>query len=760
MPRPNGTQTRTFVYDSNQRLQSETHPESGNKTYTYNSDGTLATRTDARHQVTKYTYDSYQRVGMIQYYPYPNNPTTEDTCQRVTISYDTNSIDSTFSQNAWGRPTTTQWGGPACSAIKNTTFTQMYSYAPAGLTTKKRLRIGRSTGTVTGDMDVAYSYDSEGRATSMAYPTTYTLNTYNNPVAHPGPIYTYTYDAMGRPATMVDNQSPQYTWAQQTAYNAANQMTQFTWGAGYVTNGGTGQQVPVTTAETRAYNVLSQLTSIRGVSGLNGATYVLNYNYSGTTNNGRIGSQYNSMTGETVSYSYDPLNRLSAASGAGWGTSYTYDGFGNLTDKTVTAGSAPPWHVLVSATTNRITTASYDENGNTTQTPGGTIYGYDGENRLTSGGGEGHAHGPDNLRVWKLKTDGTDELHVYGVFGELVGTYPIFVIPNPNGMPSGSYGIGAGPTNLYFAGMRLGTQGRLGSSGAFYPYGEEVTATQQNTFKFATYYRDATTLDYAKNRYYSSTMGRFMPADPYRNSAGAGDPGSWNRYAYTRNDPVNRVDPFGLDDCTPSAGVDFCVTGTAALPTQLYYLTTAGRTGHGIYAFMSWFQLDKSRGGGTGRMAQQQVANAAALAATDRRYDPDCAGLFLGPDANTPEQRKILSGQLQYAVDQSDVRVISQTSLPAGTPPNVPAFTKGTLGFIYVVSERSFFTGQLSEKPLCGAFQGLSLNQTQQLMMIHVFLHWEGIGDDNANQVYTLPNGDKVTGSEGISAEVRKKCFK
>jgi hypothetical protein len=57
-----------------------------------------------------------------------------------------------------------------------------------------------------------------------------------------------------------------------------------------------------------------------------------------------------------------------------------------------------------------------------------------------------------------LKTDGTDELHVYGAFGELVGTYPIFVIPNPNGTPSGSYGIGAGPTNLYLitvAGVHL-----------------------------------------------------------------------------------------------------------------------------------------------------------------------------------------------------------------------------------------------------------------------------------------------------------------
>ena len=33
--------------------------------------------------------------------------------------------------------------------------------------------------------------------------------------------------------------------------------------------------------------------------------------------------------------------------------------------------------------------------------------------------------------------------------------------------------------------------------------------------KFATYYRDGTSLlDYARNRYYSSTLGRFMSADP------------------------------------------------------------------------------------------------------------------------------------------------------------------------------------------------------------------------------------------------------
>ena len=117
--------------------------------------------------------------------------------------------------------------------------------------------------------------------------------------------------------------------------------------------------------------------------------------------------------------------------------------------------------------------------------------------------------------------------------------------------------------NLYFGGKLIRLQGqvvamdRLGSVRAlngvatrYYPYGMEYTTTAQDREKFATYYRDSTTgLDYADQRYYASTMGRFLTADPYRASGGAGDPGSWNRYAYTRNDSVNRIDPRGLNDC-------------------------------------------------------------------------------------------------------------------------------------------------------------------------------------------------------------------
>ncbi|HKW97182.1 MAG TPA: RHS repeat-associated core domain-containing protein [Bryobacteraceae bacterium] len=56
---------------------------------------------------------------------------------------------------------------------------------------------------------------------------------------------------------------------------------------------------------------------------------------------------------------------------------------------------------------------------------------------------------------------------------------------------------------------------------AYYPWGEEYESRPEEQEKFATYFRDgATMIDYAQNRYYSSTLGRFLTADPYRNSAG------------------------------------------------------------------------------------------------------------------------------------------------------------------------------------------------------------------------------------------------
>ncbi len=61
MVRGGVTQTRTFVYNSDQRLQSVTQPETGTTTFDYNADGTMLRKTDAKGQKTQYGYDDKQR---------------------------------------------------------------------------------------------------------------------------------------------------------------------------------------------------------------------------------------------------------------------------------------------------------------------------------------------------------------------------------------------------------------------------------------------------------------------------------------------------------------------------------------------------------------------------------------------------------------------------------------------------------------------------------------------------------------------------
>jgi RHS repeat-associated protein len=49
-------------------------------------------------------------------------------------------------------------------------------------------------------------------------------------------------------------------------------------------------------------------------------------------------------------------------------------------------------------------------------------------------------------------------------------------------------------------------------------------------------------------RFYTSQFGRFMSADRFKRAAKLNDSGSWNKYSYTRGDPVNRVDRHGTCD--------------------------------------------------------------------------------------------------------------------------------------------------------------------------------------------------------------------
>jgi RHS repeat-associated protein len=68
------------------------------------------------------------------------------------------------------------------------------------------------------------------------------------------------------------------------------------------------------------------------------------------------------------------------------------------------------------------------------------------------------------------------------------------------------------------------------------------------TYKFTGKERDTESgLDNFTARYFTSSMGRFMSPDPYNAGAFLDGPQTWNAYSYVVNNPLNAIDPNGLD---------------------------------------------------------------------------------------------------------------------------------------------------------------------------------------------------------------------
>ncbi|MGH9632261.1 MAG: RHS repeat-associated core domain-containing protein [Bryobacteraceae bacterium] len=458
-----------------------------------------------------------------------------------------------------GRMTEAYWGHPDPSVCPAGELAERYQYTQGGLIHIKRLSVSRNhtyngaTFPVTGHLDAVFNFDNEGRQIYEVYP--YPSEKIFEVAS---PHFQIQYDAAGRLASLNKSTSITYpvTFAplvNNVSYNAAGQMQSLNY-LGYT--------------QTRSYNERLQLTRLTA-SGASLPAVDLEYRYSATQNDGRITQEKNWVSGEEVTYQYDELQRLvsAATTGPEWGLSFSYDGFGTKLAQTITKGTAPPHSVVVNAANNRIAGWSYDANGNATQMGAGTrLFSYDVENRVEADDqGRKYSYGPDNRRIW----DGV-AFTFWAPDGRRLGRYKVTaasVHPQQGWYRS----FTTVETQVYFAGMQVGVGGgqygnyqpvvvdRLGSvrvrgtqQMSYWPYGEERTATAQGQDKFGTYLREAGGLDYAVNQYYTSTLGRFLTADPYTSTTALTNPTVWNRYAYTGGDPINRYDPSGLEDEDPN----------------------------------------------------------------------------------------------------------------------------------------------------------------------------------------------------------------
>jgi RHS repeat-associated protein len=205
-----------------------------------------------------------------------------------------------------------------------------------------------------------------------------------------------------------------------------------------------------------------------------------------------------------------------------------------------------------------------------------TGYAYDAENRLvqTNAGAAQIGYDAQNKAIWWASFTyqnfstwviNGESVSMYGIDGKLIGSYS----PQPNWTSSqtpSTIPFYSGGQRVYFGKKLVATldtsgyqipvvQDRLESVGKYYPFGEQRTTPPPGAYaSFATYGRNsATGLDYADQRYYASTFGRFMTADQYQatptSPSDPNMPASWNRYAYVINDPVNLFDPHGTTYC-------------------------------------------------------------------------------------------------------------------------------------------------------------------------------------------------------------------
>jgi RHS repeat-associated protein len=543
----NGTyqQTRTFVYNNLGQLTSATTPEKGTVAYTYYVNGQLYTKTDAKGQMLCYGYDDNNRLVQIvqsctgytqstnTYGPHLLTLSGGTVLSSFTYDTEANSTLATNAANLIGQMVT----------ASNNGYTWHYSYDINGHVNQQTLEVGTpgASGNLMAQAQYSYTVDQYENLSVASYPGAL------NPVSSvaPGPLSVYPgYDLLGRPVNLYQNVSGHWTAlaatpnTASTAYSASGQLQSWTEGA---------------TNLNRTYDAQRGWMTNLTVQTQGSSSYIVNQSYAYYAN-GQVETATDSVSaGLTANYSYDYLNRLTAASTSTWGLAWTYDDFGNRLTQSATAGSPPTSSLTYDTTnyTNRITTSgyTYDANGNLTAFPGpqgATSVSYDAFDHAVS-----FTVGPSTStvsydafgrRIAKTFAGGMQRVYFYDPSGRLLAEYDNLT-------------LGGGPsrTTQYFAGQRVGQwtdrvgtkRADSGSSSQYYPYGEEITSTNNDTFRFAQTYRDSDSgLDYAQARYYASDVGRFLTPEPDPLMP-AKNPQATNRYNYTLNNPVNFTDPSG-----------------------------------------------------------------------------------------------------------------------------------------------------------------------------------------------------------------------
>ena len=427
-----------------------------------------------------------------------------------------------------------------------------------------------------------YAYDVRGNLTALTdrkgQQTTFDYDSMNRRIKSTfadGSTVSYVYDAVGRLSEVDDTISGNVTFE----YATFGQCS----GCG-------GKSVDRMIRETTplgsiayAYDVLGRRTSMT-VAGESPVEYTYNENgrLTGVTH-GDIGTalmEYDDAgrrtlltlpNGTATSYAYDASSRLLALTHAGAsGTiekpTYTYDAAGNRVSLTTLNPQAELPAVVTAAVdaANRLLShneenLTYDVNGNLvagTDASGTTTYTWDARNRLVAMEGPSvtasFKYDAFNRRTEKTVNDKRTQYLYDGV--DIIAEVEDGII---TAKYLRSLSIDEVFARMDSTGRRYYHKDGLGSTIAltdssghvttrytYGPFGETTAAgdADANPFQYTGREWDQETgLYYYRARYYDPRWGRFISEDPIGFAGG-----DVNLFVYVQNNPVNEVDPLGL----------------------------------------------------------------------------------------------------------------------------------------------------------------------------------------------------------------------
>ena len=489
------TMETDYQYDVLDRLQSVTEAGEATAGYTYDAHDNVKTVTDADNKATSFTSDDFGRKIFATAPDTGLTDSSYDAAGNLVSVTDAKEQTITYAYDALNRPISQSYAGGDDI---------LFSYDQGENAIGRLSRITDREGTDT------FSYDTAGRLvteTRVIGPTSYTIG--------------YSWDAAtGELAGMTYPSGLSLSYTR----DAAGQISAINMdGAALVSAVSHLPFGPLKSATLGSVSLTRDYDQRYNVARITAGS--LDYGYTrdaGGNVTNIAGIQVPTTAGEATDYSYNPANnQLTAAAPK----AYSYDANGNMTsDGTFT---------FVYDTLNRLVKV---------ENQGATVasYGYDSANRRIS------------KTVGETTTHYLYDLNSQLIAETLLDGTPLREYIYLDGEPLALREYETNPGTYYFINDHLGTPQQLVTAtgtmvwqAAYLPFGQAQIKVQtvQNNLRFPGQYYDAETgLHYNWNRFYDPETGRYISADPI------GLAGGMNLYAYVQGDPVNLVDPMGLEE--------------------------------------------------------------------------------------------------------------------------------------------------------------------------------------------------------------------